>query len=115
MNDIDDDSLIIYVTKAQLYKIYKPENLDDFQNDNNTHFRRRELGPVYEVVRDANPQKLTIVIKNGLLEDLATLTHSTFFEYNPKLKESEKIFKIEDLGQAEKVIIEKTKKGYKKK
>lgn len=69
MNDIDDDSLIIYVTKAQLYKIYKAENLDDFQNDDNTHFRRRELGPVYEVVRDSNPQKLTIVIKNGLLEN----------------------------------------------
>jgi chaperonin GroEL len=51
-------------------------------------------------------------IKNGLLEDLATLTHSTFFEYNPKLKESEKIFKIEDLGQAEKVIIKKEKSTF---
>ena len=51
-------------------------------------------------------------IKNGLLEDLATLTHSNFFEYNSKLKEVEKVFKIEDLGQAEKVVIKKEKSTF---
>jgi chaperonin GroEL len=51
-------------------------------------------------------------IKNGILEDLALLTHSNFFEYNSKLKEIEKNFRVEDLGQAEKVIIKKEKSTF---
>jgi len=69
MESIPDDSLTIYVAKAQIYKVYNHDDLDDFQNDNNTHFRKPEWGPVYEVVRDKNPQKLTIVIKDGVLTD----------------------------------------------
>jgi chaperonin GroEL len=46
-------------------------------------------------------------IKNGLLEDLATLTYSNYFLSN--LKKNETIFKVEDLGQAEKVIVKKDK------
>ena len=46
-------------------------------------------------------------IKNGLLEDLATLTYSNYFISN--LKKNETIFKVEDLGQAEKVIVKKDK------
>ena len=46
-------------------------------------------------------------IKNGLLEDLATLTYSNYFVSN--LKNNETIFKVEDLGQAEKVIVKKDK------
>jgi len=46
-------------------------------------------------------------IKNGLLEDLATLTYSNYFVSN--LKNNETIFKPEDLGQAEKVIVKKDK------
>lgn len=51
-------------------------------------------------------------IKNGILEDLALLTHSNFFEYNSKVKEIEKNFRVEDLGQAEKVIIKKEKSTF---
>ena len=46
-------------------------------------------------------------IKNGLLEDLATLTHSNYIVSN--LKDSNYILKVEDLGQAEKVIVKKEK------
>jgi len=46
-------------------------------------------------------------IKNGLLEDLATLTYSNYFISN--LKNTQTIFKVEDLGQAEKVIVKKDK------
>jgi len=51
-------------------------------------------------------------IKTGILEDLATLTHSGYFNSQIKVKESEKIFKIEDLGQAEKIIIKKDKSTF---
>jgi chaperonin GroEL len=46
-------------------------------------------------------------IKNGVLEDLATLTHSNYTVSN--LKDSNYILKVEDLGQAEKVIVKKEK------
>ena len=46
-------------------------------------------------------------VKNGLLEDLATLTHSNYTVSN--LKETNYILKVEDLGQAEKVIVKKEK------
>ena len=51
-------------------------------------------------------------MKIVLLEDLALLTHSSYSEVNPKVKEPEKIFKIEDLGQADKVIIQKEKSTF---
>jgi chaperonin GroEL len=51
-------------------------------------------------------------IKSGILEDLSILTHSNYFEANSKIKEPEKNFKIEDLGQAEKVIIKKEKSTF---
>jgi chaperonin GroEL len=51
-------------------------------------------------------------IKNGMMEDLALLTHATYLEKNPKVKEIEKNFKIDDLGQAEKVIIKKEKSTF---
>ena len=51
-------------------------------------------------------------IKNGVLEDLSLLTHSNYVESNSKVKEVEKIFRVEDLGQAEKVIIKKEKSTF---
>lgn len=49
-------------------------------------------------------------VKNGLLEDLALLTHSNYFVSN--LKDSNVTFSIEDLGQVEKVIIKKEKSTF---
>jgi chaperonin GroEL len=49
-------------------------------------------------------------VKNGLLEDLSTLTHSNYFISN--LKETNVCFTTEDLGQAEKVIIKKEKSTF---
>lgn len=51
-------------------------------------------------------------VKNGILEDLAILTHSNYFESNSKVNEVEKNFYVEDLGQAEKVIIKKEKSTF---
>ena len=48
-------------------------------------------------------------VKNGVLEDLALITHSNYKEFNSKIKEVENNFKVEDLGQADKVIIKKEK------
>jgi chaperonin GroEL len=47
-------------------------------------------------------------IKDGILEDLATLTYSNYFVANSK-KPQEVNLQIEDLGQAEKVIVKKNK------
>ena len=49
-------------------------------------------------------------LKTGILEDLSLLTHSNYFVSN--LKEANAIFKIEDLGQAQKVIIKKEKSTF---
>ena len=49
-------------------------------------------------------------LKTGILEDLSLLTHSNYFVSN--LKESNKILKVEDLGQAQKVIIKKEKSTF---
>ena len=50
-------------------------------------------------------------IKNGLLEDLATLTYSNY--YVPTVKSNEIVnFDIQDLGQAEKVIVKKDKSTF---
>jgi len=49
-------------------------------------------------------------LKSGVLEDLATLTFSNYFVDN--VKEENKIYKVSDLGQAEKVIIRKEKSTF---
>ena len=51
-------------------------------------------------------------VKNGIMEDLSILTHSNYFEGNSKANSVEKNFKVEDLGQAEKVIIKKEKSTF---
>ncbi len=51
-------------------------------------------------------------VKNGLLEDLALLTHSNYYTHDSKAKEVEKNFRVEDLGQCEKVIIQKEKSTF---
>lgn len=49
-------------------------------------------------------------VKNGILEDLSLLTHSNYFVSN--LKDSNVTFTIDDLGQAEKIIIKKEKSTF---
>lgn len=49
-------------------------------------------------------------VKNGVLEDLALLTHSNYFE--PSSKGETKELTINDLGQAEKVILTKEKSTF---
>jgi len=49
-------------------------------------------------------------IKNGILEDLALLTHSSYFVSN--LKETNAFFLVKDLGHIEKVIIKKEKSTF---
>jgi len=70
--DIGSNSLIIYIKKAQLYKIYNPENFQDFQNDDNTIYRKPEYGPIHEVVRDNCPQKLMIVVNDDIRDEQLT-------------------------------------------
>lgn len=72
LNKIGEDSLIIYIKKAQVYKVYNPDSdgykndmYNDFVDDDNTKYRPKRNsnnGNVYEVVRDAHPQRLLITI-----------------------------------------------------
>lgn len=86
MDNIRDDALTVYVSKAQLYKVYPHEKLIDFENDDNTVYRKPENGPVHEVVMDVRPQKFTVVVANDL--DMIKITFLkecivTFIKKNP--------------------------------
>ncbi len=65
MSNIEEDSLIIFLENAELYKIYRSDELSsDFTNHLNTVFKRKDK--IYEAVRDSNPQKLIIVIADDV-------------------------------------------------
>jgi len=68
VHTINNNSLIIHIKKAQIYKVYNHENLEDFQNDDNTIYRKSSNGPIYEVVRDEYPQKLIIMVNDDIKE-----------------------------------------------
>jgi chaperonin GroEL len=51
-------------------------------------------------------------LKNGLLEDLALLSHSNYFTSNLKTASNNVIFTVEDLGSVEKVIVKKQKSTF---
>jgi len=87
MDSIDDDALTVYVSKAQLYKVYPHENFDDFQNDDNTHYRKAEYGPVHEVVRDLHPQKLNIIINDDLSDIKIAKIKNKLVEFIKKNKQ----------------------------
>lgn len=84
LNEISDDSLIIYVKKAQLYKVYNSNHLEDFSMDESTCYRASKYGPVYEVVRDANPQKLMIVIQDNVRDVKLQNIKSNIIEFIQK-------------------------------
>jgi len=82
--DIGNNSLIIYIKKAQLYKIYNPENFQDFQNDDNTIYRKPEYGPIHEVVRDNCPQKLMIVVNDDIRDEQLTEIKTNIVDFIKK-------------------------------
>jgi len=84
INEIDSNSLIIHIKKAQLYKVYNVKNLDDFQNDSNTHFRKAEYGPVHEVVRDEYPQKLIIMVNDDIKDSHLTEIKNNIIDFIKK-------------------------------
>ena len=49
-------------------------------------------------------------LKTGILEDLSLLTHSNYFVSN--MKQNNVVLKVEDLGQAQKVIVKKEKSTF---
>jgi hypothetical protein len=92
INDIGEDSLIIYIKKAQVYKIYNPEKLSDFENDDGTHYRKsQQYGPVYEVVRDTKSQKLIIIITAEMCEQQLTDVKRHISEFTEKNPEFSKV------------------------
>lgn len=88
MSNIGDDSLIIYVKKAQLYKVYEPDGFMDFERDESSHYHKPQYGPVYEVVRDEHPQKLMIVITDGISDDRIRTINQHIIEFVRSYHES---------------------------
>jgi len=88
----DSDSLIIYVKNAQLYKIYKNDNMTDFEQDVGTHYRKPDdNGVAYEVIRDSLPQKLMIVMKVNMDSDQLKIIKKyimDFIKSEPTLSET---------------------------
>jgi len=91
LDTIRDDSLIIYIKKAQLFKIYDSDKLTDFENDHGTHYRKPEHGPAYEVVRDTHPQKLMIVVSDDLKDDKLQNIKTRIVEFVGKMPEFSEI------------------------
>jgi len=87
MDTINTDSLIIYIKKAQLFKVYNPDNMDDYICDESTQYRKQEYGPTYEVVRDSNPQKLVIVITDTIPIDKLQNIKTKIIEFIKKSAE----------------------------
>lgn len=84
LNKIADDSLIIYIKKAQLYKVYNTNGIGDFENDESTHYRNSRHGAAYEVVRDTHPQKLMIVIQDNIRDRRLLEIKKSIVEYIKK-------------------------------
>ena len=59
--DESNDYIILYFPTAALYKVYKPEDIDDFVKHMITYFRNKEL---YEIVKDNKKQKIIIMYDN---------------------------------------------------
>lgn len=79
MNEIDNDALIIFLERADLYKIYQPDKLEsDLVDHLNTYFKNK--GKIYEAVRDCNPQKVMIVISDDV-QDRLQLMKSYIIEF----------------------------------
>lgn len=97
ITEIGDDSLIIYVKKAQLYKVYNPDEngdtssiLQSFVNDDNTKYRPgpyRNNGNVYEVVRDTHPQRLLIRISEDIDNNKIATIKKHVIEFTKKYTE----------------------------
>ena len=108
---------------SPLEAFYQIEDILDFVKNNNrplvivTEEINKEL--LSTLVFNTIKKKIKVVvikytsikfIKSGLLEDLALLTHSSYFISN--VKQSRQVFNIEDLGQVKKVIIKKNKSTF---
>lgn len=97
LSQIKDDALIIYIKKAQTYKVYNPaedgdtnEMLSNFVDDDNTKFRpghNRNNGPVYEVVRDTHPQRLLITIREDINTEKIKYIKHQIVEFTKKYKQ----------------------------
>jgi hypothetical protein len=86
MESFSNDTLTVYVPKAQIFKVYLPDNIEDFENDG-VYYRKPENGPVHEVVRDLHPQKLSIVFNNLLSESQINTVKNhmvPFIQRNPE-------------------------------
>lgn len=84
LNNIADDSLIIYIKKAQLYKVYNSNGIGDFEMDESIHYRNSRHGAAYEVVRDTHPQKLMIVIQDNIRDRRLLEIKKNIVEYIKK-------------------------------
>lgn len=113
----------VLLTKNLLESINQIRNILEYIKENNR--------PLVIVVEEINKdllstlvlnnlqKKIKIVVikykgiefkKDGILEDLSLLTHSTYS--NEKTKEKKDFFNVEDLGQVEKVIVGKNKSTF---
>jgi len=125
VNDVKNFEVVyenpyVLITNISLTSVNQIKTVVDFIKENNRPLVivaeniSKEL--ISTLVLNNIQKKLKVVvikyssigfIKNGMLEDLATLTYSNYFI--SKLKNTESIIQLEDLGQAEKVIVKKDK------
>ena len=130
VNDLDNfevkyDKPVILITSAPINSLNQLREIIEYVKSNNKSLViiAEEISKdiVSTLILNNIQKKLNVAVikyssikfvKNGMLEDLAILTHASYSEYNEKIKEVERNFYVEDLGQAEKVIIQKEKSTF---
>ena len=129
VNDVKNFEVVyenpyIFISHVEINSLNQIRKIIEFVKENNKPLviiaEKISKDIVSTLVLNNIQKKLKIVvikyssvtfIKNGLLEDLATLTYSNY--YVPTAKSNEIVtFDIQDLGQAEKVIVKKDKSTF---
>jgi chaperonin GroEL len=117
------DNPYLLITNIPINSINQIRNIIDYVKESNRPLvivaENIDKNVVSTLVLNNIQKKLKVVvvkytsidfIKNGILEDLATLTYSNYFISN--LKKEAINLNVDDLGQAEKVIIKKDKSTF---
>lgn len=76
---IDEGSLVLYSENADSYLVYEPEKVGNFVHDFSTLFRRNGL--MFEVIMDANPQKLVFIIRHNMKNEHISQLKSILLDY----------------------------------
>ena len=123
--EVNYDKPVILISRAPINSLNQLREIIEYVKANNKSLviiaEQISKDIISTLVLNSIQKKLNVAVikytsveflKNGMLEDLAILTHSNYLDYDAKVKEVERNFYVDDLGQADKVIIKKEKSTF---